>query len=133
MLETITRLATLPVTIIVLDLLNSSFEDFAYIRDEVCRFLDTQPAQLKAPAEVFVIGNESLELLQGDTRNKDDLLYALNHLPAALPYKEMNGSFGWERFVQSVDALQQIALQNKGVPRRKNILWVGHGGPGVYL
>src|ERR1700685_2491063 len=29
-----------PVTTIVLDLLNSSFEDFAFIRDEVRRFLD---------------------------------------------------------------------------------------------
>ena len=122
-----------PVTIIVLDLLNSSFEDFAFIRDEVRRFLDAQPAQLTEPAELMVVGNESLEMLQGYTRNKADLLYALNHLPAALPYKEMNGTFGWERFAQSIDALQQIALQNKGVPGRKNIVWVGHGGPGIYL
>jgi hypothetical protein len=41
-----------PVTIIVLDLLNSSSEDFAYIRDQVRRFLNTQPAQLTAPAEL---------------------------------------------------------------------------------
>jgi VWFA-related protein len=122
-----------PVTIIVLDLLNSSFEDFAFIRDEVRRFLDAQPAQLTAPAELMVVGNESLEMLQGYTRNKADLLYALNHLPAALPYKEMNGAFAWERFAQSIDALQQIALQNKGVPGRKNIVWVGHGGPGIYV
>ena len=41
--------------------------------------------------------------------------------------------FFWERFAQSIDALQQIALQNRGVPGRKNIVWVGHGGPNVYL
>ena len=122
-----------PVTIIVLDLLNSSFEDFAFIRYEVRRFLDTLPAQLTAPAELLVVGNESLEMLQGYTRNKSDLLYALNHLPAALPYKAMNGAFAWERFAQSIDALQQIALQNKGIPGRKNIVWVGHGGPGIYV
>ncbi len=121
-----------PTTIIVLDLLNSSFEDFAYIRDEVKRFLDTQPAQLVAPAELMVVGNESLEMLQGYTRSKADLLYALKHLPAALPYKHMNGAFFWERFAQSIEALQQIALQNKGVSGRKNVVWVGHGGPGVY-
>ena len=34
-----------------------------------------------------------------------------------------------ERLGQSLDALQQIALQNRGVPRRKNVLWVGRGGP----
>jgi len=122
-----------PVTIIVLDLLNSSFEDFAFIRYEVRGFLDTQPAQLTAPAELMVVGNDSLEMLQGYTRSKADLLFALSHLPAALPYKQMNGAFAWERFAQSIDALQQISLQNKGVPGRKNIVWVGHGGPGIYV
>ena len=82
---------------------------------------------------MIVIGNESLEMLQSFTRSRTDLLNALSHLPAALPFKHMNGAFFWERFGQSLDALQQIALQNKGVPGRKNIVWVGHGGPNVYL
>jgi hypothetical protein len=70
--------------------------------------------------------------LQGYTRSKADLLFALKHVPLALPYKKMNESFWAERFGQSIDALQQIALQNQGVPGRKNIVWVGHGGPGLY-
>ena len=61
------------------------------------------------------------------------MLCALDHLPPALPYKMMNSSFFVERFVQSIDALQQIALQNKGVPGRKNIVWVGHGGPNLSM
>jgi VWFA-related protein len=122
-----------PVTILVLDLLNSSFEDFAYIRFEVQQFLRAQPPQLASPMEMIVIGNESLEMLQNFTRSRADLLNALSHFPTALPFKHMNGSFGWERFGQSLDGLQQIALQNKGVPGRKNIVWVGHGGPNVYL
>jgi VWFA-related protein len=122
-----------PVTIFVLDQLNSSFEDFAYIRYEVRRFLVAQPPQLASPAELMVIGDQSLEMLQGYTRSRTDLLYALDHLPTALPFKKMNASFFWERFGQSMDALQQIALQNKGVPGRKNVIWVGHGGPNIYL
>ncbi len=122
-----------PVTILVLDLLNSSFEDFAYIRYEVQQFLKRQPPKLASPTELIVIGNKSLEMLQGYTRSRADLLSALSHLPAALPFKKMNGAFFWERFAQSLDALQQIALQSKGVPGRKNIVWVGHGGPNVYL
>ena len=120
-----------PVTIFVLDLLNSNFEDFAYIRYSVQKYLEAQPAQLSSPAEMMVIGNQSLELLQGFTRSRADLLFALKHLPGALPFKMMNDSFFGERFGQSIDALQQIALQSKGVPGRKNILWVGHGGPSV--
>ena len=76
-----------PLTILVLDLLNSRFEDFAYIRYSVRKYLAAQPARLTSPAELMVLGNESLEMVQGYTRNKEDLLYALDHVPAALPYK----------------------------------------------
>jgi len=122
-----------PVTILVLDLLNSSFADFAYIRYEVKQFLMAQPPVLTSATELMVIGNESLEMLQRYTRDRAELLYALDHLPAALPFKMTNAIFYWERFAQSIDALQQIALQNRGVPGRKNIVWVGHGGPNVYI
>ena len=82
-----------PVTIFVLDQLNSSFEDFGYIRYEVRQFLMTQPQQLTSPAELMVIGNKSLDMLQGYTRSRADLLQALDHLPTALPWKQMNGFF----------------------------------------
>jgi len=121
-----------PVTIFVLDLLNSKFEDFAYIRYMVHRYLTALPAQMNSPAELMVLGNNSLEMVQGYTRSKADMIYALDHVPAVLPYKEMSGSFMWERFAQSIDALQQIALQNNGLPGRKNIVWVGHGGPNIF-
>ena len=121
-----------PITIFVLDQLNSSFEQMGYIRYQVHQYLATQPDLLPAPAEVLIVGNRSLELLQAYTRNKSELLYAVDHLPSALPYKFMNGAFWAERFEQSVDALQEIALQNSGIPGRKNIIWVGHGGPSIY-
>ena len=125
---------TAPKTILVMDLLNSSFEDFAYIRYEVEQFLKAQPPRLASPTELLVVGNESLEMQQSFTRSRADLLDALKHIPVALPYKHMNRvSFAWEMFGQSLDALDQIALQNKGVPGRKNIVWVGHGAPNVSL
>src|SRR5271154_1798021 len=80
-------------TIFVLDLLNSSFEDFAFIRYSVQKFLAAQPPLLSSPAEMMLIDNESLELMQGPTRNKADLLYALDHLPPVIPYKWQADSF----------------------------------------
>src|SRR5215472_12419548 len=44
-----------PVTILVLDLLNSRFEDFAYIRYSVRKYLMSQPEKLTAPAEMLVV------------------------------------------------------------------------------
>lgn len=120
-----------PVTIFVLDQLNSTFEQMAYIRYCVHEYLAKEPAELKAPAEVMVLGNESLEMVQGYTRSKHDLLAAVDHLPAAIPYK-LNSSFFTERFLQSINGLRQIALENSGVPGRKNIIWIGHGGPSLY-
>ena len=119
-----------PVTIFVLDLLDSSFSDFAYIRYMVRKYLVAQPAQLESPAELMVLGNQSLEMVQGYTRSKADLLYALDHVPPVLPYK-INASFKYERLAQAIDALQQISLQNRGVTGRKNIIWVGHGAPSI--
>lgn len=119
-----------PVTILVLDLLDSRWQDFAYIQLSVRKYLMTQPERLAAPAEMLVVGNQYLSMIQGYTRSRADLLYALDHLPPALPMK-LNGAFFWERFTQSIDALQQIALQSTGVPGRKNIIWIGHGGPNL--
>ncbi len=118
-----------PVTIFVLDQLNSSFEDFAFIRYEFRSFLRSQPALLAAPAELMVIRNHSLDMLHGYTRSRANLENALDHFPAAIPYKWLSDQFVEERFDQSVQSLQEIALQNSGVPGRKNIVWVGHGGP----
>jgi hypothetical protein len=52
----------------------------------------------------------------------------------ALPYKLSAGK-DWidQRLSQSIEALQQIALQNKGLPGRKNILWIGNGGPSIAM
>ena len=120
-----------PVSIYILDTLNEAPEDIAYYRFEFDRYLKTLPAQLAAPAELLVVGNESLELVQSYTRSRDELLTALHHVPATYPYKQAGASFGAERFVQSVDAIQQIALQNRGVAGRKNIFWLGEGGPAI--
>ena len=122
-----------PVNILVLDLLDSTFNDFAYIRYQARKFLMSQPALLSAPAELMVLGNDSLDMLQGFTRNRDDLVHALDRLPPAIPFEKTNSWFAWDRFSQSVDALQQIALENKGVPGRKNVIWIGHGGPGIFF
>jgi VWFA-related protein len=119
-----------PPTIIVLDLLNTPVTGTAFIGDSMRRYLALQPERLESPTELMVLNNTSLEMVQAYTRNRADLIYALNHVPPALPYK-LQGAWADERLSQSIEALQQIALQNKGLPGRKNILWIGNGGPSI--
>jgi VWFA-related protein len=120
-----------PATILVLDLLNTPFEDSAFCRDSVRRYLALQPAQLDSPTELMVLSNTSLDMVQSYTRSRAELMYALNHVPPALPYKLVGADWIDQRLSESIEALQQIALQNKGLPGRKNILWVGYGGPSM--
>ena len=123
---------SVPTTIFVLDQLNSSQEDFAFLRDQMQKYLEEQPSHLAARAELMLLGNRTLELVQGYTRSRADLLFALEHLPNALSYKNI-AAFQDERFLQSIQALQQIALQNNVISGRKNIIWIGRGGPGTAL
>jgi VWFA-related protein len=127
-----------PATILVLDLMNTRFADSAYARDSIRRYLAKQPERLASPTELMVLNNTALNMAQPYTHNRDDLLYALSHVPPEEPYKlgtMQGGNQEWfdQTFAQSVEALQQIALQNRGQAGRKNILWVGWGGPSIPL
>lgn len=120
-----------PRVTLILDLLNSRVEDFAYIRDQARKFLEGQPEELNAPVALMVSGNQSLDMLQGYTRNRSDLLFALDHLPALVPWKNQNPDFLNDRIRLSYIALTQIAIQNRGVPGRKIVAWIGPGGPNL--
>ncbi len=118
-----------PLTVFVIDQLNSTLEDFAFLKDSAERYLKSQPATLTSPTEIMVVGNRSSELVQGFTRNRDDLIFALKHVRAALPYKLNSSWYEEDRFFQSIQTLQAIALQTERVYRRKNVLWLGNGVP----
>jgi VWFA-related protein len=121
-----------PATILVLDLVNTPTKDSAFARYSLNRYLAMQPKRLSSPTELMVLNNTSLDMVQAYTHSREDLMYALNHVPPAEPYK-LTGGKDWldQRLSQSIQALQQIALQNRGLRGRKNILWVGYGGPGI--
>jgi VWFA-related protein len=116
-----------PKTIFVFDVLNSRFEDLAYYRYSLRKYLVAQPTTLESPAELMQLGSKSLEMLQGYTRNTADLLYALDHMPKE--GYESSHELPDEMLSVTIKALQEIALQNEGIPGRKNIVWLGHGGP----
>jgi VWFA-related protein len=123
-------------TILVLDLMNTASADSAYARDSIRRYLVQQPDRLASPTELMVLSNTALNMVQPYTHRRDDLLYALYRVPPETPYKLGSMQYGsqeWfdQSLAQSIEALQQIALQNRGQAGRKNILWVGYGGPSI--
>jgi VWFA-related protein len=124
--------ASAPATILMLDLLNSTFADAGYVRTELQKYLEKQPERLASPTDLMVLGNDALESIQNYTHSRAALLTALASVPASSPYKATSEDDYQERFVQTVFALEQIALLNNGVPERKNILWLGPGFTNIH-
>ena len=122
-----------PVTILVLDQLNTHFADSSFARRSLHDYLAKQPALLSQPTTLLAVYDNHFKLQQAFTRDRDALLKALAKTPTENAWKlEVNGSTEYgplERLDQSLRALEQIAQSNARIPGRKNLIWVGGGFP----
>lgn len=124
-----------PVTILVLDQVNTHFADSSFARRELRDFLEKQPQILRQPATLLTVYDNNFKQLQGFTRDRDVLLHSLETAPTEYAWKlEQNGKADYgpaERLDQSLRALQQIAESYARIPGRKNLIWVGGGFPTI--
>jgi len=126
-----------PVTILVLDELNTAFADMAFARGALEKWLRRQPAKLQQPTVLLVASDEKFALLHDYTQDRDALLSVLEkHFPS-YPYRmSKGGSIGPDagaRMAMSLGSLMQIAEASGGTPGRKNIIWIGVGFPALML
>jgi VWFA-related protein len=131
------KIGDAPVTILVLDELNSRFEDMSYSRQMMVKYLQSQPAVLKQPTVLMIAMNTTFQQVHDYTQNRDQLIEIVKkHMPE-YPWRMMNsgktGSGAVERMAQVLAALQQIAQASQGTPGRKNLIWVGNGFPSADL
>ena len=131
------KIGNAPVTILVLDELNTAFSDMSFARQSLEKYLRAQPEILNQPTALLVANNTKFQLLQDYTQKRAEVLAALKaHFPE-YPWKMANGGKGGpnavERIVQSLSSLLQIAEATRGTPGRKNVIWVGVNAPGVDL
>lgn len=131
------KIGNAPVTILVLDELNTAFSDMSFARQSLEKYLRAQPEVLNQPTALLVASNTKFQQLQDYTQKRADVLAALKaHFPE-YPWKMANGGSGGqnavERIVQSLSSLLQIAEATRGTPGRKNVIWVGANAPGVDL
>jgi VWFA-related protein len=124
-----------PVTILVLDQLNTHFADSSFARNSLRDYLAGQPALLSQPATLLTVYDNHFKLLQPFTRDRDALLRALAAAPVKFAWKlEINGKTDYgpvERLDQSLRALEEIAQSYARIPGRKNVVWVGGGFPTI--
>jgi VWFA-related protein len=131
------KIGSAPITILVLDELNTSFEDMAYARERIEKYLNAQPAILRQPTTLLVATNTKFEVMEDFTQDRAALLEALHkHMPE-MPWKMKRSGAGssgaFERMGQSLNSLYGMATAFSGVPGRKTVIWVGKGFPSVDL
>jgi VWFA-related protein len=131
------KIGDAPVTILVLDELNSKFEDMSYSRQMMIKYLLSQPPVLKQPTALMIAMNTTFQQVHDYTQNRDELVEVVKkHMPEYPWRMEQSGSKGAgavERMAQVLAALQQIAQASQGTPGRKNLIWVGNGFPSPNL
>lgn len=118
-----------PVTLIVLDEINTRFQDEAFARYSVKRFLDSQGDTLEHPTLLAAVDLNRLTLLSDYTTSKQDLLSALDHHFTAYPWHTEGTTWQVEQFDASFMALLEIAEATSGHTGHKSLLWVGRGFP----
>jgi VWFA-related protein len=119
-----------PHTILLVDELNTRFEDMAYTRYSVNRLLHRDGVKLDQPTALYILSNDGLHVLANYTRDPAAIDAALSSHKAVLPWR-LQGNFyrGIERINISMSALQQIAIASTGTPGHKNIVWISPGLP----
>lgn len=118
-----------PVTILVLDELNTAFKDNTYARFKLGKFLESQSGGMPQATALLALTPTRLEVLCNYSRDPNALLRALSALPASIPWMLMEGGIHGEteRLQATLNAVDQIASANSDRQRRKNIVWIGSG------
>lgn len=130
------KIGSAPVTVLVLDELNSRFQDMSYSRNSMVQYLQSQPAVLREPTVLLVASNTTFQQLHDYTQDRDALIAVVKKHVPEYPWRMEGGKGGpaaVERMAQVLAALQQIAQASIGTQGRKNLVWVGNGYPSADL
>jgi VWFA-related protein len=116
--------------VLVLDTMNTSFQQMAMVRQGVEKFLRQNGGHLALPVSAIFLTETGVKANQA-TRDGNALAADIEKLPA--PVHVINSAQGLDglmlRFGRSVDALSQMTRYETAKPGRKLIIWVGDGWP----
>ena len=127
------KVGTAPVNILVFDELDTPFHQLAYARQMMEKYLKAQPELLPVPTLFVAAGASKMAVLHDYTQSRAELLDSVHKHTADLDFTQviasLNGgaSAADNGMVKTLGALSQIAESVRGVPGRKNVIWVGAG------
>jgi len=119
-----------PLTMIVIDEMDTPFEETAYSRQEVDRYLKSQPSLLRQPTIILWLNDSGIHPVTAFSRDRDALMTAIDAHKPSMPDKFNRGAVV-EQLSASLSAIQQLALFSRGSKGDKQIIWVGRSFPGI--
>ncbi len=122
-----------PVSIIVLDEINTPFEDEAFARYSLKRYLNTQGDALLQPTMLVAVNLQRFMVLRDYTTSKKEILSALDHHLNGYPWHLQNGDSASGQFNAAIASLVEVAEATAGHTGHKNMIWIGRGFPGFDL
>jgi VWFA-related protein len=122
-----------PVNIILLDEFNTRFEDMAFARYSLKKYLEKQSDKMVTPTMLIAVDLQHFTVLHDYTQNKDEILSALDHHFVAYPWQAHQGAWLGERYATAFGTLRRVAEAVTGHPGHKNMIWIGRGFPALNL
>ena len=125
--------------IIVIDAVNSTYQNIAWDRGEIGKFLRANGGHLSQPTSLALFTDAGTQIQQGFLTDGNELATALDNF--AIGLRNVRRSSQWQasdRLQLSMRALNQLIEHDGSLPGRKMIFWVSPGwpllsGPGVHL
>jgi VWFA-related protein len=119
------------VNIVLLDEFDTRFEDMAFARYSLKKWLDRQPGKLHEPTMLIAVSLGKFEVLRDYTQNKDEILQALDHHFVAYPWQLHQFAWVAERYSTAFVTLRRVAEASMGHMGHKNMVWLGRGFPTI--
>ena len=120
-----------PVNIILLDEFNTRFEDMAFARYSLKKFLEKQPDKLTTPTMLIAVDLQKFTVLHDYTQDKQAVIAALDHHFVGFPWQAHQQAWLAERFSTAFGTLMRVAQATVGHPGHKNMIWIGRGFPAL--
>ena len=121
-----------PVEVILLiDAVNTGYQNIAYERGEIDKFLRANGGKLAHPAALAIFTDPGVRMVGGSSTDGNALAAMLDKETVALrAITRSAGFYGAEdRFNMSMKALQQLTVDEGPHPGRKLIFWISPGWP----
>ena len=116
---------------LLLDTVNLSFDQVAFIRHQLEIYLRSNGGQLPLPVSIVVFGTKGIRVQARPTQDGNALARMVHKLPASVRTFDLAmGSQGsLERLQLSVRQLEAIAENASRDSGRKLLIWLGYGWP----